>query len=51
MVRTGEMKEGSVTVQTASPKVCFLVEIGPQTGWELLGEAGKGGGGLDESLA
>lgn len=47
MVRTGEMKEGSVTVQTASLKVCFLAELGLQTSWELLGEAGKGGGGLD----
>lgn len=47
VIRTGEMKEGSVTVQTASPKVCFLAELGLQSSGELLGEAGKGGGGLD----
>lgn len=38
------MKEGSVTVQTASPKVCFLAALGLQTSWERSGEAGKGGG-------
>lgn len=45
------MKEGSVTVQTASPKVCFLAALGLQTSWERSGEAGKGGGGWDQSLA